>query len=620
VKLRTKEKFLEFGGVAEVVDMTIKQSAKGFKALMSELYSNPIESIIRELSSNAFDSHVSAGKKGVPFRVTLPSVFDQNFSIRDYGVGITHENMLGIYSSIFSSTKEEDNDVVGTWGLGSKSPFSYADSFSISCYDGIERRDYVSALGSSGEPKLICYPPVACGEERGVAITIAVRISDVDKFALAAQKVFRSFEVKPIGVELKPVDYLVKRGRIGIETTDDYNSLEVIQGCVSYHVESARIRAIAKRSWYGNLIMDVPIGTLDVTPSRESLVYTPETERTLARALDRAFEVIYEEAAKMLSEAKSKNRWLAMSLLNKFKCIGFPPDPELTIVLGQDVCIREAKFRGGSKLRVGRPFTTKLLAYTDAPIFIATSLGETTKSTIASIIAKETSFRDARVITHERLDDLAAVLSNFCVPFVRIEARKNPQKRPSSFKSGVLLGTRWKSNEPVPLDKLLKDNPKALIVFSSTKRFGVDSRTTLMSKLVDEQIIVTSKRNAKEIVGRKMLEEEATAAAEKIVEESWPIITTSVEANLIKMLRNFGIHRDFVKNRESSDYFHLATAILRLDQEIAVRNSLRMKKIREFISRYPMISLMRYVVNENEKKIMEDYMALIDRELQEVSG
>ena len=51
--------------VGEVGEFRIRNSAKAFNILSSGLYANKIRAIIRELSCNAVDSHVAAGKSGV---------------------------------------------------------------------------------------------------------------------------------------------------------------------------------------------------------------------------------------------------------------------------------------------------------------------------------------------------------------------------------------------------------------------------------------------------------------------------------------------------------------------------------------------------------------------------
>ena len=117
--------------VGEIGEFRIRNSAKAFSILSSGLYANKIRAIIRELSCNAVDSHIAAGKAATPFDVHLPNSLEPHFSIRDYGTGLDHEQVKNIYTTYFESTKTDSNAYIGALGLGSKSPFSYTDNFTV---------------------------------------------------------------------------------------------------------------------------------------------------------------------------------------------------------------------------------------------------------------------------------------------------------------------------------------------------------------------------------------------------------------------------------------------------------------------------------------------------------
>ena len=80
--------------------------------LSSNLYSNPMESFLRETVSNAVDSHIEAG-------TNEPIIIKHSYegiSIRDFGTGISPERFKEIYLNIGSSTKRESNDYIGSFG------------------------------------------------------------------------------------------------------------------------------------------------------------------------------------------------------------------------------------------------------------------------------------------------------------------------------------------------------------------------------------------------------------------------------------------------------------------------------------------------------------------------
>ena len=121
---------------------TIENSPFAFKILSESLYSHKIQSVIRELSTNAADEHVSSGKGDIPFDVHVPTGFEPYFSIRDYGAGLSEADATTLYTTFFKSTKRNDNAVTGCLGLGSKSPFAVTDSFTIESFNGGIRTVY----------------------------------------------------------------------------------------------------------------------------------------------------------------------------------------------------------------------------------------------------------------------------------------------------------------------------------------------------------------------------------------------------------------------------------------------------------------------------------------------
>ena len=102
--------------VGEIGEFRIRNSAKAFNILSSGLYANKVKAIVRELSCNAVDSHAAAGKHDTPFDVHLPNQLEPWFAIRDYGTGLSHEQVTNIYTTYFESTKTASNEFIGALG------------------------------------------------------------------------------------------------------------------------------------------------------------------------------------------------------------------------------------------------------------------------------------------------------------------------------------------------------------------------------------------------------------------------------------------------------------------------------------------------------------------------
>lgn len=85
--------------------------------LTSNLYSEPLESFLRETIANAYDSHIEANSNEYILLVITRTGYDDfNISVRDYGVGVSPERFDQIYRNIGSSTKRDSNDYIGAFG------------------------------------------------------------------------------------------------------------------------------------------------------------------------------------------------------------------------------------------------------------------------------------------------------------------------------------------------------------------------------------------------------------------------------------------------------------------------------------------------------------------------
>ena len=101
-----------------------------FQLFTKNVYSNPIGTVVREITSNCFDSHVEAG---VNAPVRIKKIFDAEtnthyISFIDYGVGMSPDRVENVYGVYFESTKRVDNTQIGGFGIGGKTPLAYKRS------------------------------------------------------------------------------------------------------------------------------------------------------------------------------------------------------------------------------------------------------------------------------------------------------------------------------------------------------------------------------------------------------------------------------------------------------------------------------------------------------------
>jgi len=260
-------------------------NAKAFDLLSSALYKDKPLAVIRELSCNAYDAHIAAGKKDVPIWVHLPTPLEPFLSVRDEGVGLSHDDVMNLYSTYFASTKSSSNDFVGAFGLGSKSPFSYVDSFTVtSIYNG-EKRIYTAFKNDKGVPSITCMHIETTNAVNGVEINVPVKNEDVNLFVRTAAKFYATFTPFPTVTGnssshyAKPLTLIDTVDNVAVYAfNSDIGEVSIRQGNVVYPLNLGMINT-PLRSKYGHYtewstIIDVPIGSIEVTAGREEISYS----------------------------------------------------------------------------------------------------------------------------------------------------------------------------------------------------------------------------------------------------------------------------------------------------------------------------------------------------------
>lgn len=269
-----------------------KAKAKAFKVLISGLYANKIQSVTREIWSNALDSHVMAGTAHIPFDISFPNMFEPNFRVRDYGIGLTHDEVIGLYTTLFESTKEDTDSQTGKFGLGSKSPFAYTDSFSVVSVKYGKKNYYSAILDEDGIPTIHHLHEEIVDEPNGVEVSFPVRKEDLNSFQHAVKRVSLGFDVKPNVTNQSDFEWP--------SDSAEYlrNGIYVRMGCVIYPVEtdiiSEKLDTDEKVTFLEKCsrtitVLEVPMGSVEISASRESLSYgrNEPTVQTIIEELDK---------------------------------------------------------------------------------------------------------------------------------------------------------------------------------------------------------------------------------------------------------------------------------------------------------------------------------------------
>ena len=299
---------------------TIAASPEAFRILSDGLYSDKVTAVIRELGTNAIDAHIEAGQTDKPFDVHLPTNEQPWFRIRDFGTGLSHDDIMNLYSTYFGTNKLDNPNVVGQLGLGSKSPLSYTRSFTVTSYVEGRKNHYVIMLDEDRMPQ-VNYLSEQSGpttEPNGLEIQIAVRRGDFDEFARKASSVYRYFTLRPNvtgnrNFKITDPDIVIQ-GQ-GWRIYKGAGQAKAIMGSIAYPIQSDKIHDITahQRTILGcNIEIDFPIGALEFTPSRETLSYKKRTSEVLRARLD---EIVTEVNAVISQRFKDcKSLWEARVL------------------------------------------------------------------------------------------------------------------------------------------------------------------------------------------------------------------------------------------------------------------------------------------------------------------
>lgn len=279
----------------ESVAMTIDQTALAhIMSVLTDLYSDPPLAVIREYSTNAYDSHRAAGITD-PIEIELPSSLRPTFVIRDHGVGMSLETIRDQFSKYGFSSKRDSNDEVGILGLGCKSGLTYTNSFTlVSVKDGTKVVVLVTR-DDHGVGVLQIQSVTDTTDRNGVEIQIPV--SNPAQFTQKANDFFRFWEKGSVLVNgnapksifddpnamvldedviiLPQRNYQNRDAGIGSQISCDY----IIMGNIAYPAE----RRLTYNAVMGGhfVIARVDVGEIDFTPSRESLHYSKHTLKTV---------------------------------------------------------------------------------------------------------------------------------------------------------------------------------------------------------------------------------------------------------------------------------------------------------------------------------------------------
>ena len=306
-------------GAKESKEFSINASAKAFRALAGMLYSDIISTVIRELSTNAVDAHIEEGTQDKAFDVQLPTLLDPVFRIRDYGIGMEYDMAMELYSQMFYSTKSLTNALIGTHGLGSKAPFGYTDSFSVTSYRNGEAMFFQCAIGEDGVPKIHHIQTIYTEEPNGLEVSVPVKKEDIGEFYTRAAKIWRHFDPLPnvsgpdsdeFSIDLRKYVTSGEDWKVFKPSDYYYNTSPIaVMGLIEYPIEPDKLIGVSEDD--RRLLRNMPIelhfgiGELEISTSRENLGYDERTSINIINKAKKAIDAFTKNMREAIGSAES---------------------------------------------------------------------------------------------------------------------------------------------------------------------------------------------------------------------------------------------------------------------------------------------------------------------------
>lgn len=404
----------------------VTMGSKLFSVLTESLYKDKPRAVCRETIANCVDAHrmrdslfagveegspewddlISKGyaTPGTPFNVHLPTDIEPWLEFEDFGIGLPIEKILGeiqymvdphsadktpvmvcdgkghpvrsggVYTTLFGSDKEDNNDAIGAYGLGCKSPFAIVDTFLVKSRVNGEEHQYLMFLNSKREPQVDWLTkdpvtgepsPLKTEKKNGLCVRMdAIPVSMKGKITVSVADILQTFpkEEQPIVNDgmftYKPVEYRDFIGGLKIVEKFHYghvfnNSFVVNTGGVVYPIDRSKLEElmgytpIQQIYLYAQgkcILLEMALGTVNIPPSREEISYDEITMENISAVLKPAVEYIEKLKAEILDkmELNLSSLWKARSELMKLE----PDTYSQTIRAKWDSLVEEKKKMG----------------------------------------------------------------------------------------------------------------------------------------------------------------------------------------------------------------------------------------------------------------------------------
>ncbi len=327
IEVGKKRKTETYGQISEgMFGVSEDDQAHILTILRDKLYSDKVLAVVREYSTNAVDAHVESGQPELPIKVTIPTLTNPKFVVRDFGPGLPEDKIYNLYTKYGASTKRGTNKAIGQLGLGCKSGFAYSDNFTITSYHGGVKSIYHAFIDETNVGKVVKMHEEVSYEPTGMEITIPAKIKDFDTFKERAMLCFAHFDVIPdVKLNIPKKVYTSKGDNWGVRDLNADNirnanyvikqalsGAVAIMGNIAYPISTKQIPGLKpEETELLRLPVEIKfgIGALSISASREALEYTERTQRMIKAGIRKVVAEFKAKTAERFIECN--NAWEA---------------------------------------------------------------------------------------------------------------------------------------------------------------------------------------------------------------------------------------------------------------------------------------------------------------------
>lgn len=293
------QKNVLIGGIGKTESYGVTNDPVLMGMLSTGLYQKPMRTMIQETMFNAWDAHRMGNCQDKPIDIYINDT--SGLIIRDYGPGIHKKEIHPIYCIYGNSTKRDNDELTGGFGLGSKSPYAYADSFTVTShhkgFKGMYVMNRVSEENQGGPGRSTIFEDIPTSES-GLIVTIPLKndndmtrayeyVKDILYLSgIKARIHFKDETPEEIFAETIPA------GEWIVDENSRKNQLFAVYGGVRYEIinDDAYKAEFSFVQKMANLLGDMYIGfkpsTLTPLPSREGLNLNERTVATIKNQLE----------------------------------------------------------------------------------------------------------------------------------------------------------------------------------------------------------------------------------------------------------------------------------------------------------------------------------------------